>query len=494
MQSQAEAGRLARGGWFPAIQRVLGAIIGFSAVLSLPSLLIAAALDEPVLPFASSLLASATVGFALWWPARRASYELRLRDGFLVVTATWSLVSASAALPFVIGAPHLDLTDALFESTSGLTTTGATVIVGLDALPRSLLFYRQALNFLGGMGIVIFAVAILPMLRIGGTQLFVAESTGHAKDTRLTPRIADTAKALWKMYFGLNVLCALAYWLAGMSAFDAICHAMATLATGGFSTHDASFGYWDSALIDGMGTLFMAVGGVSFALHYLAWRRATSRVYQLDAELRAYVAFVVAAVLAVAMLLWAGGSFASFGTALRHAAFQTVSNVTTTGFTTTGFVGWFGPAPLLLLLLGFVGGCAGSTTGGLKVARMLTALRYAVRELRQLIHPRGTFVVNLGGRAVPERLMASIFGFLALYAISFLVLFVLLAQTGLDAITAFSAAVTSITNLGPGLGSVASNFAGMNDVGVWLCTFAMILGRLEVMAVLVIFTPAFWAE
>ena len=478
-----------------AIQRVLGVIVAFSSLSKLPPALLAVAFDEPVAHvFFTSFAASALAGVALYWPVRHVEYNLRLRDGFIIVTLTWVVASLVSALPFMHAPPYLSFSAALFEATSGLTTTGATIIVGLDGLPRSVLFYRQLLQFLGGMGIVILAVAILPMLRVGGTQLFRAESTGPSKDTRLTPRIAETAKALWTVYFVLTLLCALAYWLAGMSLFDAVCHAMSTTSTAGFSTHDASFGYWANPIIDSVAIVFMILGGINFGLHYVAWRRATTTVYFGDSELRAYLRIIFGASVIVTLALWLGGSFSGLGESFRHASFQVVSNLTTTGYATTGFDHWAGLAPLLLLGLAFIGGCSGSTSGGIKVARVMMMLRQGFREVRQLVHPKGQFVVKMGGRRVSESVVLSVSGFVGLWMLCFVVLVLAMNLTGLDILSSFGAATATLTNLGPGLGEVAGSFAGVNSGAVWLGIVAMILGRLEVFTVLVLLMPGFWKE
>lgn len=478
-----------------AIQRVLGAIIGLSSLMNLVPLVLAVSMrEDTVFAFANSFAIAAVLGLALWWPVRKVSYDLRLRDGFFIVAMSWTLASLVGSLPFMLAEPHLSLARAVFESASAITTTGATVIVGLDDLPRSLLFFRQQLQFFGGMGIVILAVAILPMLKVGGMQLFRAESTGPQKDSKLTPRIADTAKALWSVYLGLNLLCAIAYWLAGMDLFDAICHALTTLATGGFSTHDASFGYWDSPLLDAIATFFMFAGGINFGLHFYAWRRATTSHYLSDSELRAYLSIAAGFSLAVALALWVGGTFDGFWTSLRHGAFQTVSNLTTTGFGTTGFSGWPYFAPLLLIMVSFIGGSAGSTAGGMKVARVLMVVRQGLREVRQLVHPKGQFLVKMGGKRVSESIVLSVSGFCTLYILSYLAMTLILAGTGVDIVTAFSAIAASMNNLGPGLGEVASHFRSMHDLGLWVCSFAMILGRLEVFTILVLFLPGFWRE
>lgn len=480
---------------FLVLQRIIGAVIALAGVLMLPPIALSLYDDDGVvMAFVETLVACLAIGLVLWFPVRNRREELRLRDGFVVTTSVWIIVAAMCALPFMLGPTRLSFTDAYFESVSGLTTTGATVIVGLDALPRSLKLYRQSLHFLGGMGIVILAVAILPMLRIGGSQLFRAESTGPVKDTKLTPRIAETAKALWLVYVGLVGACAISFWVGGMNLFDAVGHAFATVATGGFGNYDANFGHFDSPLLESIAVLFMFLGGVNFALHFVAWHRATATVYFGDAEVRAYFAIIVAASAAIGLSLWLSGTFPTLIESLRHATFQLVSNITTTGFTTVGFTGWPGFAPLLLILIGFIGGCSGSTSGGMKVVRIVILFLQGVREIRQLVHPRGRFLVKLGHLSVPGAVLAAVTGFCTLYVACFTLLTLALAMTGVDLLSAFSAIATCINNMGPGLGLVAVHFQDIGDFGIWLCSFAMILGRLEVFTVLVLFTSTFWRE
>ena len=477
-----------------AMQRIFGAIIALCSLITVPPLLIAQVLDEASkIAFLDSFLVIGGGGLALWYPARNAVYEMRLRDGFLITAAIWVLASLVVAIPFTLAAPNLSYTDAVFEAASGLTTTGATVIVGLDDLPRSMLFYRQSLQFLGGMGIVILAVAILPMLKIGGMQLFRAESTGPTRDNKLTPRIAETARALWMVYLGLFAACFLAFWMGGMTLFDAVCHAMSTTATGGFSTHDASFGFFNSPMLEWMAIVFMLIGAVNFGMHWYAWRRATIEHYQADSELRTFLAIAVIASALVSGSLWLNGHFDGVDS-LRHGVFQVVSNLTTTGYTSVGYAEWVGASPLILMLLAFIGGCAGSTAGGMKVARWQMLVRQGLREIRQLVHPKGQFVVKVGGKRVSESVVISVGGFATVYMLSFVGMTVVLAANGVVLVTAFAAIATCLTNLGPGLGGVAVHFQNLADGPVWLCSFAMILGRLEVFTLLVLLTPQFWTE
>lgn len=476
------------------VQRILGVIVALAGVLMLPSIAIAWHYEEAAISaFAEALVVCLVAGGALWLPVRRAPGDLRLRDGFLVTSLAWIVVSLFCALPFMWAEPHLGFADAYFESTSGLTTTGATAISGLDALPRSVLFFRQSLHFYGGLGIIVLAIAVLPMLRVGGAQLFRTESAGNVKDTKLTPRIAETARALWLIFVGLNVACALAFWIGGMSPFDAITHAFSAVATGGFGNYDASFGHFDSTLLETIALVFMFLGGVNFALHFNAWRRASLSGYFTDSEVKAYVAIILGASFLVAFELYARGTY-GLGESFRHGSFHVVSSLTTTGFTTTGFAGWGGFSPMLMILLGTIGACAGSTSGGIKIVRVVVLLRQGGREMLQLVHPRGRFHVKLGTLSVPGAALAAVTGFCTLYAVSFLVLTLALAATGLEFLTAWSAIGATLSNMGPGLDRVAVHFGGLSDAAMWICSFAMILGRLEIFTLLVLFTPAFWKE
>lgn len=478
-----------------AILRILGVIVGLTSLTKLPSAILAVVLDEPTAQaYFASFLLSALIGLLLYWPNRRVHYDLRLRDGFLIVTFTWVAASLVSALPLWLGPPNLSFADAVFEATSGLTTTGATVIIGLDALPKSVLLYRQVLQFLGGMGIVILAVAILPMLKVGGTQLFRAETTGPSRDSKLTPRIAETAKALWLVYLGLITLCTLSFWVAGMNLFDAVCHAMSTVSTGGFSTYDAGFEQWKSPLLELVAIVFMVLGGINFGIHFAAWRSASMGAYYSDSELRAFLRILAAASVLVTAVLWFGGDYGTLSESLRRAVFQVVSIMTTTGFTAPGFDQWSGIAPLVLMIVAVIGGCSGSTVGGLKVARVMMVVRQGLREVRQLVHPKGQFLVKMGGRRVSESVVLSVSGFITLWMCCFMAIMLGMSASGLDLLSAFGATVATLSNAGPGLGTVAYSFADASPSAVWLGSFSMLLGRLEVFSVLVLLTPAFWRD
>jgi trk system potassium uptake protein TrkH len=388
--------------------------------------------------------------------------------------------------------PDLGFTDAIFEAVSGFTTTGATVIVGLDELPKSILYYRQQIQWFGGMGIIVLAVALLPVLGIGGMSLYKAETPGPMKDQKLTPRITQTAKALWLVYVLLTAICAVCYYFAGMGGFDAVGHAFSTLSTGGFSPYDASVAHFDSAAVDAVATVFMFLGGASFALHFSALRQRNAGLYLREPEFRAYFRLIAVVILAAASYLWLQGEFATFAESLRHASFHVVSMQTSTGYLTTGFAHWPGAMPALLMLLTFIGGCAGSTTGGMKLIRWLLVFRQGLAELKLLVHPSAEIPVKLAGRPVPPRVIFGVAGFFAMYFIVFGIMMLALMMLGLDQVTAWSAVATSINNVGPGLGDVTVTFREIPSAGKWICIIAMIAGRLEVFTLLLLLTPSFW--
>jgi trk system potassium uptake protein TrkH len=462
----------------------------------LPPMLISLWYDDGALiGFTDGFILTLGLGLGIWAPVRNRFQELRVRDGFLVVVMFWTVLGLTGALPFLFAENSImSLTDSVFESVSGLTTTGATVIVGIDDLPLSLRYYRQQLQWLGGMGIIVLAVAVLPMLGIGGMQLYRAETPGPMKDSKLTPRITETAKALWLIYLGLTVICGTAYWLAGMQPFDALGHAFSTVAIGGFSTHDASMGYYDSTLIEMIAVVFMLLSGANFALHFLVVRRRSLTVYLHDPEFRGYVVTLFIVFLLVSSALYLMGVYANWSESLTRGLFQAVSIGTTTGFTTADYSLWPGFISILLLFSSFVGGCAGSTGGGIKVIRFLLLIKQGLREINRLIHPNAEIPIRVGSKTIPRRVIEAVWGFFALYMASFSLMYLMLASTGLDLMTAFSAVAASINNLGPGLAGVGSNYASLNDAAKWILCFGMLLGRLEVFTLLVLLTPAFWRK
>ena len=474
------------------IFRITGTLLTCFSATFIPPMLVALYFSEQTLhTFSIALLLTLGCGLCMWLPLR-GNRELRGGDGFLITALFYLGLGLFGAIPFLL-APNLNLTfvDAVFESMSGLTTTGATVLVNLDDMPKSLLFYRQQLQWFGGMGIIVLAVAIFPMLGIGGMQLYRTESPGPVKDNKLTPRITETAKALWYIYLSLTVACAFAYWYAGMSVFDAISHSFATVAIGGFSTHDASMGFFNSPAIEAVACVFMVLSGINFGLHFLVWRRKDLRLYLADHEVRTYFLMLLFVGFAVVSILL--NTPDTQDSALRHGIFQTISFATTTGFVTENVSQWPAAAPTLLLLAAFAGGCAGSTAGGIKLVRVLMIYLQGMREVRRLIHPNGVFPIKLGKTPVSDRLIESVWSFFSVYVLIFLLsVTVIMLSSDLDFLTAFSAVGATLNNLGPGLGDVANNYAGL-DTGVkWVLMFNMMLGRLEIFTLLVLLTPAYW--
>jgi len=474
------------------VQRILGLfLVLFSLTLIPPSLLSIAYGDGELVHFAESIALMLGTGLLMWLPVMRAPRDLRAREVFFIVTMFWVMLGLMAGLPFMLG-PHLSFTDSAFESVSAFTTTGATVITGLDHLPKSVLFYRAQLQWFGGMGVVVLAVAILPMLGVGGMQLYRAETPGPMKDEKITPRISHAARALWVIYVGLTVACAVSYWAAGMSVFDAVSHSFATLSTGGFSTHDASMGYFKSPAIDIIASVFMLAGGMNFGVHFLALRARSPLTYWRDPEVRTFLVVVGLITLGVAfMLLWRGGYTSAFQ-ALRYSLFQVSSIVTSTGFTTTDFSVWPLFVPVLLLLSSFMGGCAGSTAGGMKVIRFIVLGKQARRDMGRLVHPNMVRPLKLAGRPLPDRAVDAVWGFFSVYVGVFSIMMLAVMATGIDHVTAFAAVTTCINNMGPGLGDVTSNFVTVNPTAKWILTATMLLGRLEIFTALVLFLPRYW--
>ncbi|AQZ94082.1 TrkH family potassium uptake protein [Halopseudomonas phragmitis] len=478
---------------YTQIQRILGILLMLFSTSMLPAAGVGLYYGEQAREaFLIGFVITMVLGFLIWLPARGQRNELRTRDGYLITVMFWLVLGLFGAIPlYLLEMPDLSVADAVFESFSGLTTTGATVITGLDTLPRALLFYRQQLQWFGGMGIIVLAVAILPLLGVGGMQLYRAEMPGPLKENKLTPRIAETAKVLWYIYASLTLACALAYWAAGMELFDAIGHSFSTVAIGGFSTHDASIGYYDSPLIELICIIFMIISGINFALHFLAWRHRSLTNYLRDPECRAYL-LILAAVFVVCAAVLIHYQYHDAWTSIRYSAFQTVSIATTTGFGVTDFSAWPTLLPFMLLYASFIGASAGSTGGGMKVIRVVLLYKQGSREIKRLLHPNGVFPVKLGSRPVPDRVVEAVWGFCAVYVFTFAVLFLILLGTGLDFVTAFSALAACINNLGPGLGEVAAHYGELQDGVKWVLSFAMLLGRLEVFTLLVLLTPMFW--
>ena len=471
-------------------------VMAFSLAMVVPIAFAWLGGDPALHAHASAMAITFGSGLAIWLATRRYKRELQPRDGFLLVTAVWSVLPAFAALPLMLHLPTLSFTDAYFETVSGLTTTGSTALTGLDTLPLSINVWRCLLTFIGGMGIIILAVAILPMLGVGGSQIFKAETPGPMKDAKLTPRIAETARGLWVVYFTIALACMVAYWAAGMGWADAFMHMCTTIALGGFSSYDASFAHFDSPAIEAVAIVFMMIAGVNFSLYFVVWRRRSLRAVWRDLEARSFFGVVAVAVLLVSLVLSAQGTYATYLTSLRYAAFNVVSVATTTGFATTDYSVWPLFAPVLMLLLAAGSTSAGSTGGGIKMVRTLLLLKQARRELVRIVHPRAVHSVRMNGHVVDSHVLFSVLAFMLIYGATNIVLTLVMLGTGLDLITAASAVFASVNNLGPGFASVgpAGNFRGLSDFQTWVCTAAMLLGRLELLSILVLFTPQFWKK
>jgi len=479
-----------------AVAHILGLMMAFFAIsFVIPMVGAVITGDGMFTEFGIAALINVVAGLAIAALTRRHKRELKARDGFLLVTLAWVLMSASAAVPLLIALPELGVTDAYFEAVSGLTTTGATILTGLDELPPSINLWRHTLHWFGGIGIIVLAVAVLPLLGVGGMALYRAEAPGSIKDEKLTPRITQTAKALWLTYAGLTLLALLALRVAGMDWFDALCHAFSVVALGGFSTRDASIGYFDSPAIEFVLLLFMLVSMVNFSRHFTAVRTRSLMPYRKDPELKAMLAILGFSVVVISVLLVNNEIYPPLE-ALRHAVFNVVSVATTTGFSSQKYDVWPIFAPVWMLFLSCIICATGSTGGGIKMFRTLLLARQALREMKQLVHPSAVIPVRIAGQVIPERIAASVLAFIFLYFQTVAVLTFLMLLTGLDLVTAFSSVVASVNNLGPALGptGAAGNYAVLSDVQTWICIVAMILGRLEIFGVLVLFTAAFWQK
>tara|TARA_R110001592_G_scaffold363043_1_gene679578 strand:+ start:60191 stop:61639 length:1449 start_codon:yes stop_codon:yes gene_type:complete len=473
--------------------RILGMLLMlFSSATLVPLLLALLEDDNTATGFLSAMGITFFSGLLMWLPVRKVSHELRIRDGFLITSLFWTVLGVFGALPFALSdALHLTPTEAIFESISGLTATGATVITGLDDLPQSILIYRQLLQWLGGIGIIVVAVAILPMLGIGGMQLYKAETPGPSKDSKLTPRITETAKALFAVYLALTLACAATYYALGMSGFDAVAHSFSTVALAGFSTHDASLGFFQNDYILMAASFFMLVSGMNFGLHFMAWRRQTLQVYNKDSETRFFFAAVgVCIAITVAYLIWE--EVHGHQEAVLHGIFQVLSIITTTGYSTENLGEWPVVLPIMAIFFSCMGGCVGSTSGGIKSMRVMLIYKQGVRELKQLVHPHAVIPLKVGRRRVESTVVSAVWSFFAVYTSTYIVLLLLLMMTGLDFITAFSAVAASLNNLGMGIAGVANGFSGLSETAKAIMCFAMLLGRLEIFTLLVLFTPAFW--
>ena len=450
--------------------------------------------DGVIISYRMTIIITMVAGFLLWAMTRRHKLELQTRDGFLLVSLVWTVLPAFAMLPLLMHIPELSVTDAYFEAVSGLTASGATVLSGLDALPVSLNLWRGLMVWIGGMGIIVLAVAILPLLGVGGSQVFKAETPGPMKDAKLTPRIAQTAKGLWLVYLGLTIACVLAYRVAGMNWVDAFMHAFTTTGLGGFSTHDASFGYFNSPVVEAVSIFFMFAASLNFATHFQYIRGGGMRVYRRDPEATILLVVLAGSVLGVAGYLLYTGTYANYWTALRHAAFNVISVATTTGYANTDYNLWPVFVPVWMLFLSCFCTCSGSTGGGIKMIRARLMWHQASREMTRIVHPRTLVPVKLSGYPVENNIIFAVLAFMLIYGGTIILATMLLAGTGLEIVSAFSAALACINNMGPGMNEVgpATTFASLTDFQTWVCTATLLLGRLELFTLLVVFTPSFW--
>jgi len=478
-----------------SVIRILGLLLGlFSFLAIIPPIIVSLIYeDNETWSFFYAFILILVSGLVLWLPAINAKTDLKLRDGFIIVVLFWFVLSAFGSLPMILSESlDISLTNALFESVSGLTTTGATILYEIDSLPESILFYRQYLQWLGGLGIIVLAVAVLPMLGVGGMQLYKAEVAGPIKN-KITPRITETAKWLWIVYVSMTLLCAISYYFAGMSIFDSICHSFSTIAIGGFSTHNQSFGFFNNQWIELIAIFFMIAACLNFSLHYLAFKNKSLLPYKENNEAYFFIFLII--LVSIISIIYISGKSSNLGSReIISNIFYVVSISTTTGFTNSNYFNYVGFLPILLILFSFIGGCAGSTAGGMKVIRVMLLLKQGYRELKRLIHPNSKIKVKIGDTAINERTLETIWGFFAIYVFVFISVMLLLMLSGLDFTTSFSAVAATINNLGPGQGDVLLNYANISDLNKWILSFSMIVGRLEIFTLLVIFIPDFWKK
>ena len=481
---------------FAPVYRALGMIIMLFGLTMLAPLILSNVVDDGAqTAYDEAFMLTMLCGAFLWYRYRNCKRELNIRDGFLMVVLVWTVLPAFAAVPLML---HLGIshTDAYFEAMSGLTTTGSTVLPNLDLLPMSINLWRHQLVWVGGMGLIVLAIAILPLLGIGGRQMFKAETPGPMKDSKMTPRIAETAKGLWLVYLGVSIACVLSYRWAGMTWFDAICHMFSTMGLGGFSTHDTSFGFFDSPTIEAVSIVFMLVAGMNFGTLFLAVSGRSLRPYLRDPEVVWFVGVTALSIFVVAVYIWKDGAYAELDTAMRHVAFNLVSIATTTGYASVDYAQWPIFAPLWMLFLSSFATSAGSTGGGIKMMRALLLYKQVYRELVRAMHPSAVYNIRIGGQVAPQPILFAVLSFAFMYMVSIVSLTLVLAFTGLDIVSAFTAIVASVNNTGPGLGVVgpSTTYEVLGDFQTWVCTFAMLLGRLEIFTLLVVLTPAFWRK
>ena len=467
----------------------------YAVLLLVPTLVSYLYHDSAFNAFAGTALATLAGSTAVWAATRKHDRELRPRDGFTLVFLLWLGFAAISALPFYLYFPNIGYTDAFFEAVSGLTTTGATVMSSLDTLAPSLNFWRHMMNWLGGMGIIVLAVAILPMLGVGGTQLFKAEIPGIDKDSKMAPRISQTAKRLWLVYLTFTLLTCMGLKWAGMGWFDAVCHAMSAFSLGGFSTHDASIAFFDSPAIEAMLIAATILGAVNFASHFAMAREKSPKPYWRDEEARAMLTILAASIAAASVYMWQQGYYTPLE-ALRYVGFNFVSIGLANGFANADFATWPLLVTLWMFFLSNVLANTGSMGGGIKMARALVLAKFSLREVSLLLHPNAVRTVKLNRRSISDRTAMAVMAFIFVYFMTVVIFTLGLLASGMDFITALSATIACITNAGPGLGAVgpADNYGALSDLQKWMCAAVMLLGRLEIFTVFILFTPDYWKK
>lgn len=470
--------------------------MGFSGLMATCIVTSTIAEDGATTAFLQGTLITLLSGALMFIPTLRMPKKVSRQAGFLLVAITWSLSPVFCAIPMLLYMPQISFTDAYFEVASGLTTTGATVLSGLDSLPMSINLWRHELNWIAGMGIIIFAVAILPILGIGGMQLYMAEAPGSVKESELPPRIAQTAKALWLVYAGISLACILSLHLAGMNWFDAVCHAFSAMSLGGFSTHDNSIGFFNSLSIEVVLTIFQLLAAINFATHFIALRKRSFNPYIDDMEARAFLALVLGSCVIAAAVLWKAGAYPDFYIALRHASFNLVTIATDCGFASQDFNQWPIFVPMWMLFLSCLSASSGSTGGGIRMIRTIILLKQARLELFKFIHPYAVKPLKIGDMVVSSNIVTSVTGFIFLYFMCIVILVFALLLSGLDFVTAFTAIIACFNNAGPGLNLVgpATNYAVLSDFQTNVCTFAMLLGRVQIFSIVILFVPEFWRK
>jgi trk system potassium uptake protein len=479
------------------IIHVFGLItLGCGGLMSTSLLTSLIASDGAADAFLDGTLITLLLGALMFFPTLRAPKKVTRQTGFLLVAITWSVTPVFSTIPFLLYQPSLSFIDAYFEAVSGLTTTGATILSGLDNLPMSINLWRHELNWIAGMGIIIFAVAILPILGIGGMQLYMAEAPGSVKESDLPPRIAQTAKALWMVYAGITAACIISLKLAGMNWFDAICHAFSAMSLGGFSTHDASVGFFNSLPIEVVLTVFQLLAAINFATHFVVIRKRSLQPYREDMELRGFLALVLGSCLLAATVLWNTGTYPDFFTALRHATFNLVTIATDCGFATQDFNQWPIFVPMWMLFLSCLSASSGSTGGGIRMIRTIILLKQTRLELFKFIHPYAVKSLRISDQVISNNIVTSVTGFIFLYFMCVVILVFALLLTGLDFVSALSAVIACFNNAGPGLNQVgpATNYASLTDLQTMVCAFAMILGRVQIFSIIILFVPEFWRK